>query len=86
MKIIYRKIRNAYGLAHLGENTIEIDSRIKGKKLLEILIHEFLHIKYPRATEERIVKVSVELTNILWDQGFRQVDNTDVEPMQDELG
>ena len=84
MKIIYKKLRGLYGQAHLGEYTIEIDSRIKGKKLLEILIHESLHIYLPKKDEAYIVKLSVNLCNILWNEQYRQVDNTNITPMQDD--
>lgn len=84
MKIIYKKLRGLYGQAHLGENTIEIDSRIKGKKLLEILIHESLHIYLPKKNEAYIVKLSVNLCNILWTEQYRQVDNSNIIAMQDD--
>lgn len=83
MKIVYKKLRGLYGVAHLGENTIEIDSRLKGKKLMEILIHESLHIALPKKEEEYIVKLSVKLTNILWSQHYRQVDNSNDIQLQD---
>ena len=84
MKIIYKKLRGLYGLAHLGSDTILIDNRIKGKKLLEILLHESLHIYLPKKNEAFIIKLSVDLTNILWEEQYRQVDNTNSIAMQDD--
>ena len=84
MKIIYKKLKGLYGLAHLGTDVIEIDNRIKGKKLLEILLHESLHIYLPKKSEASIIKLSVDLTNILWEQEYRQVDNTNSIAMQDD--
>ena len=70
-------------MAHCGYNEIEIDSRLKGKKLLEIMAHESLHILFPGAGEKEIEKKSILLTNTLWDQGFRKTDNDNKERLQD---
>ena len=60
-----------------------IDARLKGKKELEIYIHEMLHYIYPKASEEEVIRHSILLTNTLWHEGFRKVDNTNDTPMQD---
>ena len=85
IKIIYRKLgRNKlYGLSY-SNGIIEIDSRLKSKKHLEILIHEILHILNPNDSEEEIVKKSITLTKLLWKQGYRRIDESkDYEPFQD---
>lgn len=76
MKITYLKLgrQQAYGQAHLGENAIEIDSRLKGKLHLEILIHEILHIQNPSWEEEEVVKKSKQLCNLLWKEKYRRVE------------
>ncbi len=45
IRIKYRKLgkENAYGVAH-SDGLIEIDERLKGKKHLEIIVHETLHL------------------------------------------
>lgn len=85
IKIIYRKLgkEQAYGISS-SDGVIEIDSRIRSKKHLEVLIHEVLHILQPEDSEEEIVKKSVTLTKILWKEGYRRIDQTkDHEPLQD---
>ena len=84
--IIYRRLgkEKAYGIADHSTNTIEIDSRIIGKKHLEILTHESCHILLPEMNEEGIIRLSTAITRILWDQGYRRVDNRDLIPLQDE--
>ncbi len=85
IKIIYRKLgkEQAYGIAS-SDGVIEIDSRIKSKKHLEVLIHEILHLLNPQDTEDMIIKKSVTLTKILWKEGYRRIDqSTDHEPLQD---
>ena len=72
-----------YGLANLGFNEIEIDSRIKSKKHLELIIHESLHILFPEAEEEEIEYKAIILTNTLWYEHYRRVDNSKSLPLQD---
>lgn len=85
IKIIYRKLgrEKLYGLSST-DGIVEIDSRLKSKKHLEILIHEVLHILNPNDSEEEIVKKSITLTKLLWKQGYRRIDESkDYEPFQD---
>ena len=71
IKIIYRKLgrEQAYGVSS-SDGIIEIDSRLKSKKHLEVLIHEILHILNPKDSEDMIIKKSVTLTKILWQEGY----------------
>jgi hypothetical protein len=62
---------------------VELDSKLKGKKHLEILIHECMHLIMPEDTEEEIVRKSVLLTNTLWFEKYRRVDNAEGIPLQD---
>lgn len=83
IKIIYKKLgrERAYGLADTDE--VIIDSRLKGKKHLEIMLHECLHYLYPEASEEEVVEKSIKLTKTLWHDGYRKVDNHDHDKLQD---
>jgi hypothetical protein len=84
IKIVYRKLgrEQAYGVSS-SDGVIEIDSRLRSKKHLEVLIHEVLHILQPLDSEEEIIKKSVTLTKILWKEGYRRIDQSDHEPLQD---
>ncbi|MFY7937713.1 MAG: hypothetical protein ACOVOQ_10055, partial [Flavobacterium sp.] len=62
---------------------VELDATLKGKKHLEILLHECLHLLYPDDSEEEIVQKSVSLTNTLWHEKYRRVDDKEDLPMQD---
>ena len=64
-------------------NIIRIDSRLKGKKHLEIMLHEALHVLHPRMSEEKIVKNSVTLCNLLWQHDYRRVENNNEIHLQD---
>lgn len=82
--ITYRKLgkEKAFGMAH-SEGVIEIDERLKGKKQLEIIIHESIHILFPRLSENKTIEQSIILTNTLWKQGYRRIDNDNSHPLQD---
>ena len=84
IKIIYKKLgrEQAHGIAE-SDGVIYIDPRLKGRKLLEIYIHETMHILNPEDSEEQIVDKSVTLTKMLWKLGYRQVDNSKHLPLQD---
>ena len=84
IKIVYRKLgkEQAYGIAS-SDGVIEIDERLRSKKHLEVLIHKILHILNPKDSENTIIKKSVTLTKILWKEGYRRIDQSDHEPLQD---
>jgi hypothetical protein len=62
---------------------LQIESKLKGKKELEIYLHEMLHYIYPNASEEVVQRNSIVICNTLWHEGFRKVDNSNCIPMQD---
>lgn len=85
IKVEYTKLgkNRVWGYALLDKNTVQIDERVDGKKHLEILIHECLHILLPELSEEAIVNKSVVLTNTLWNEHYRKVDNSNKIKLQD---
>jgi len=84
IRIKYRKLgkEKVYGVAH-SDGLIEIDERLKGRKKMEILIHEVLHLLWAEADEEEIEKKSITLTKIIWKENYRWVDPHDDIPLQD---
>jgi hypothetical protein len=78
-KITHKKIgrHKAVGLAYKETGEIVIDSRMKGFNHLCIAIHEILHLQNPRWAEAKVEGHSLELSNILWDMGYRKVDLAD---------
>ena len=84
IKIEHKKLgrEKAYGMAD-SDGTIYLDPRLKGKKHLEILVHETLHILYPMDSEEASISKSVTLCKLLWKMGYRRVDNSNKVPLQD---
>lgn len=84
IRIKYRKLgkEKVWGMAH-SDGIIEIEERLKGKKHLEIVVHEVLHLLFPEASEEAIIKKSVSLTKILWKENYRRVEPHEDQPLQD---
>ena len=69
------------GLA--DEYPLLIDARLTGKKELEIILHECWHYLFMDMSEEMVIRMSIIMTNTLWYEGYRKVDNTNDIPLQD---
>jgi hypothetical protein len=82
-KVIYKNLKKAWGYADLGMNHVVMDKQLHGKKHLEILIHEMTHLCMPDATEEEVERMSILMTNTLWQQKYRRVDDRNILPLQD---
>jgi hypothetical protein len=84
IRVKYKKLgkQRVWGFAD-SAGFIELDTKLRGKKHLEILIHECLHLLYPNDSEEEIVKKSVTLCNTLWHEKYRKVDDKEGIPLQD---
>ena len=80
--IIYKKLRgrNATGLVEPDSDMIQADSRLKGHELLDVLIHEGTHILQPYLTEDAVDHIGVELSKMLWADGWRRIDMEDLTP------
>ncbi len=85
IKVNYLTLRKdvAFGQS-TGFYEVEIDKRLKGKKLLEILIHECFHELFPDKEEEEIEYKAAVLARTLWKEDFRRVDHHDKDKMQDD--
>ena len=84
IRIKYRKLgkEKVYGVAH-SDGLIEIEERLKGKKAMESLIHEVLHLLWAEAEEDEIEKKSITLTKILWKENYRRIEPHEDIPLQD---
>jgi hypothetical protein len=82
-KVIYKNLKKAWGYADLETNEVHMDSRAKGKKHMEIIIHECLHLLWPEESEADIVRKSIMITNTLWFEKYRRVDDRNDLPLQD---
>lgn len=82
-KVIYKNFKKVWGYADLATREIHIDKKANGKKHMEILIHEMTHLLLPEASEEEVVSISIYITNTLWQQKYRRIDDRNHEPLQD---
>lgn len=82
-RVSYKNLKKAWGYADLDKKEIIMDRALHGKKHMEILIHEVSHLLLPDASEEEIVRISIYITNTLWQQKYRRVDDRNHLPLQD---
>lgn len=84
IKVVYSNLtkKDVWGFAHFDKNIIELHNNISGKKHLEILIHELLHLINPKNSEKKIVSDSIKITNVLWKEKYRKIDNSNKIPLQ----
>lgn len=54
------------------DNIVEIDPRQTSQEYMDTLIHEFLHIYLPHATEKQVIKMATWLCEALWKAGYRR--------------
>lgn len=75
VKVIERKLgrEGALGFAYFDENLIEIDPRQSSFDYFETLIHERMHLLFPKLSEKQITIKSHELAEFLWDLHYRRV-------------
>lgn len=78
MKVRERKLgkEKAWGLAHIDEQLIEIDSTLKARKRLNILIHEALHILNPEWSETKVIRQAGRLTKLIWSENYRRIEKS----------
>jgi hypothetical protein len=76
IKVKYKKLgqHKAWGMANFDDDTITVDSSLKGKKKMEIILHECLHCLFKDMEEEEIIQKSVILTHTLWHENFRSIE------------
>ena len=65
----------AAGLAWVDDRTIAIDKRLKGIERLETVVHEIMHVQNPKWAEIMVDGKAKEMSLILWQMGYRLVDN-----------
>jgi hypothetical protein len=81
IRVTYTRLVDKWGEG--DKDQVWLDKSLKGKKHMEILLHECLHHLFYELSEEEVVEKSILLANTMWYQGYRRVDNTNSEPLQD---
>lgn len=73
-KIHRATLRGIYGDCDYGTRIIRIHAGLRGVDLLDTLIHEFIHARWPDLHEEAVVDFSETLSGLLDAEGFRHSD------------
>lgn len=81
LKVVYKNLPTVWGYGHVYP--LQLCKKLKGKKHLEILLHESLHHLHPEWTEDAVKDEAIILCNTMWGEGYRRVDNSNDIPMQD---
>lgn len=76
IKVRYDKLgRNqALGMSY-GDGEICIESKLRGKPLLSVIIHEIIHELWPDEPEESVIKKEIIIANTLWHEKFRKIED-----------
>jgi len=55
-----------------GPGWLLVNGRLRGKRRMGALVHEWLEAELQGTPHERIYAMEATLTEILWDQGYRR--------------
>jgi len=70
-----KRLRSDCGQCDYGARTIRICSTLRGLDLLDTLIHEVIHARWPDLAEEAVEEVATTLAGILDAEGFRHAES-----------
>jgi hypothetical protein len=75
IKLVERKLgrERALGMAHHGENMIEISTNQSTRERLDTVIHETLHLLDPDMPEKRVNSYANRISNVLWKDNWRKI-------------
>jgi hypothetical protein len=68
----FKRNRGCWGKAYPKQRRIELDPSLEDKTLLDIAIHEGLHVLFPIIDEDEINTAGTTLADLLWRMGFRR--------------
>lgn len=52
--------------------TIFIDPRLIPKDYMDTLIHESIHLVFPKLSEQKVLNAATTIANLLWRSGYRK--------------
>lgn len=78
-KIIRKRLAQDDGQCDYNTKTIRVDERLHGVDLMDTLIHEMVHGRWPDLTEDAVAEFSETVSGVLDAEGFRQPDDHDEE-------
>ena len=72
IKVVRKRNPGCWGMAYPGKRMIDIDPECLDQTLLEIGIHESLHVEIPDLDESAVDRAARSIADVLWRLGFRQ--------------
>lgn len=72
IKIKFRRLENAWGLAYQDAWEIHLDDRMDDKTLIDIATHETVHVVAPDLSEEATDRIGRHVADVLWRLKFRR--------------
>ena len=75
IKIVERKLgrEKALGMAHHGDELVEISPNQNSRERLDTVVHETLHLLSPDMTEKQVTSYANRIAKILWKDGWRRI-------------
>lgn len=64
-----------FGYATPETKLIELHKGLRGKSEMRYHVHEGGHVAFPMMSENEIKRYTKLITDLLWSQGYRKVDN-----------
>lgn len=74
-KVCRRRMRGDDGRCDYNTRTIAIADTLVGVDLLDTLIHELIHARWPDLSEEAVAEFSETVSGVIHAEGFRQPDD-----------
>ena len=77
IKVQERKLRYYWGYAFPRKGLVEISPDLPDRQYMDTLIHEILHILYPKESETKISRNASTITHHLWKKNYRRIRDKD---------
>jgi hypothetical protein len=68
------RLRDADGVCDYATKTIKLRSGLHGVDLLDTILHELIHARWPDLSEDAVAEFSETVSGFLDAEGFRQAD------------
>jgi hypothetical protein len=76
-KVCRAKLRSVWGDCDFDKRTIRIHETLAGRELMDTLIHELTHARWPDLQESAVAEFASLLAEVLDAEGFREREDHD---------
>lgn len=71
-----RRLRTHWGWCYPETGQVVLDARLTGRRHLDTLVHELVHVAFPDLSETGTNEVTRLLVTHLWKQQYRRLDTS----------